>query len=308
MWIVVAIGSYFLFAIVALVDKYLLAGPLPNPKTYVFYVGILGGGVAVLIFAFGFGGVPTLPILLLGLLAGVMRTFMLLLLFGGLRLFEASSIISAFGGMLPLFTFLLTLSFTMNREILAPLNFLAFLFLLVGTIVVSYAKDRFVIMRSLLYASGAAFFGAASFFFSKFVYEAHPFFSSLAWLLVGAFVTSLVFLLSKEVREDLSNLFQHKEPIASTARSFPVWIFLWNQAAGGSAVLLQNLAIALVPFGFLPFVSAMGGIEYLSLFLLILVLSRYFPLFSHENMSRNIIIQKFIAIIFISTGLALLAL
>ncbi|MEK7542161.1 MAG: hypothetical protein AAB524_00495 [Patescibacteria group bacterium] len=309
MWLIVAIGSYFLFAVVALIDKYLLSGPLPNPKTYVFYIGVLGGGVAALIFVFGFVTIPALPVLGLGLIAGVMRICMLLLLFAGLRLFEASRIIPAFGGTLPVFTFLLTVFLSESREIFLPLYFLAFLFLLAGTVAISYTKDRSVTTQSFLYASGAAFFGSSSLFFSKFVYQAQPFFSGLAWLLLGAFVTSLILLMSREVRRDISKIFpKRKEAIPKSARSFPLWIFLGNQAAGGSAVLLQNLAIALVPFGLLPFVSAMGGIEYLALFLLTIIFLRYFPSFVKEETSRGVVIQKFLAITLISIGLALLAL
>jgi len=40
-WLTLIILAYFLFAIVALGDKYLLKGP-PNPKIYTFYVGVLG--------------------------------------------------------------------------------------------------------------------------------------------------------------------------------------------------------------------------------------------------------------------------
>lgn len=309
MWIAVAIGSYFLFAVVALVDKYLLSGPLSNPKTYVFYIGILGGAVVFLLFIFGFVIIPELPVLLLGLLAGIMRAFMLLLLFVGLRLFEASRIIPTFGGTLPLFTFSLTILVTQNREIFLPLHFLSFLFLLAGTIAINYTKIRSVTTQSLLYASGAAFFGASSFFFSKFVYTVQPFFSSLAWILLGAFSISPILFMSAEVRKDVSKIFlKRKEAVSSSARNFPFWIFLGNQAAGGSAVLLQNFAIALVPFGLLPLVSAIGGIEYLFLFLLIVIFSRYFPSFIHEEISRNAIIQRIIAITLISIGLALLVL
>ena len=49
MWIFLALISYLVLAVASLVDKYLLFGPLQNPKTYVFYVGMLGGVIFLLI-------------------------------------------------------------------------------------------------------------------------------------------------------------------------------------------------------------------------------------------------------------------
>ncbi len=40
-WLIVSILSYLVLAIVYLVDKYLLAGPIPNLKVYTFYIGVL---------------------------------------------------------------------------------------------------------------------------------------------------------------------------------------------------------------------------------------------------------------------------
>ena len=110
LWLIVIIVAYFLFAIVALGDKYLLAGP-PNPKSYSFYVGVLGGLVLVLIPFVGFS-IPAFYQVLFCFLAGAMFIFALLGMFEGLEKFEASRIIPAVGGILPLFTFLLVYFFS----------------------------------------------------------------------------------------------------------------------------------------------------------------------------------------------------
>ena len=309
MWIIVAIVAYFLYAVVVLVDKYLLSGPLPSPKTYAFYVGVLGGGVAVLLSVFGFVAIPETPILLLGLLAGIMRTLFLFALFRALQLFETSRIIPALGGILPIFLLLLVFFFAGDTTIFLPTNILAFFFLVVGTVGISFVKDRHVTLQSIALAALAAFLGALSFFFSKFVYDVQPFLSALAWLLAGAFLMSLVFLASKEVRKEVYRMLPKKEkPAPHLAKGFPLWIFLGNQAAGASAALLQNFAIALVPLGLLSFVSAIGGVQYLFLFVFAVFLSRRFPSVLKEEISRSIILQKAISILLIGAGLVLLAL
>jgi hypothetical protein len=85
-------------------------------------------------------------------------------------------------------------------------------------------------------------------------------------------------------------------------------VFLSGQAAGGSAVALQNLAIALVPFGYLAFVNALQGIQYALLFILTIVLSFAAPRFIKEKVTARAIRQKVIALILIGGGIALLAL
>ena len=40
-WLILALGSYVLLAVTALIDKIPIGGPTSNPKIYAFYVGIL---------------------------------------------------------------------------------------------------------------------------------------------------------------------------------------------------------------------------------------------------------------------------
>jgi hypothetical protein len=309
MWIIVAVASYFLFAIAALGDKYLLSGPLPSPKTYAFYVGVLGGGAAALFFVFGFVTIPETSILVFALLAGAMRTLFLFALFQALRLFEASRIIPALGGILPIFLLLFVFLFAGDKAIFLPINFIAFLLLVAGSVGISFVKDRRITVQSIAATALAAFFGALSFFFSKFVYDAQPFLSGLAWVLMGAFFASLVFVASSEVRKEVSRMLPgQKKQSATLKKKFPLWIFFGNQAAGSSAAFLQNLAIALVPLGLLSFVSAIGGIQYLFLLIFVVFLSRRSPSILREEISKSIILQKAISILLIGAGLVLLAL
>jgi len=128
LWLTPIILAYFLFAIVALGDKYLLKGP-PNPKIYAFYVGVLGILTLFLIPFVGFS-IPGVLGLLFCLLAGTIYIFALLGLYEGLEKFEASRIIPAIGGFSPIFILALTYSFSGGKEILGYRELLAFLFLL----------------------------------------------------------------------------------------------------------------------------------------------------------------------------------
>ena len=116
LWLTVAISAYLILAIVFLVDKYLLVGPIPNPQVYTFYIGTLG--ILVLILA-PFVGlyIPELSQIVLSLLAGALFIYGIFWLNKALRLFEASRVIPAIGGILPIFSFLLIYIFSGGKEI-----------------------------------------------------------------------------------------------------------------------------------------------------------------------------------------------
>ena len=300
MWILIAIISYLFLALGNLIDKFLLTGPLQNPKTYTFYIGMLGG-IIFLLIPFGFLEFPAFSIILLALVAGGARTLAILGLLSGLRNFEASKIIPAIGGLVPIFMAVLTLLVSGEKDLLAPENFIAFILLVAGTVIISIERHALVTLQSLKYSLSAAFFFSVFLVFSKVVYEAQTFLSGLIWLLMGVFLSSFVFLAFKQVRQEV---FAHKQAMSRKM----TMLFLGNQAMTGGAVFLQNLAIALAPFGLLAFVGALAGVQYVFLFILVLFLSTRFPRFLKEKISAKVLVQKVISIVFVGAGLLLLAL
>ena len=305
MWIIVAVTAYLLLALAALVDKYLLAGPIPNPKFYAFAIGVLGS-VVFLLIPFGVLIVPPFSILLFGLLAGSFNVLALLIFFTGLQKFEASRIVPAIGGITPIFTSLLTLLLVAETQIFSGKEFAAFLLLVGGTISISMGPRVSLSIQSLLYATLAAFLFAGSVVFAKFVYVTQPFLSAVQWVVLGSFTTAIFFLLSKEVRAEVRALFQKKEK-----KTFSLWtafLFWFNRVMGGGAVALQHLAVFLAPFGSVAFVHAMAGFQYAFLFILALALSAKLPSIAEEPISTSVVMRKTVSILLIGAGLALLAL
>lgn len=300
MWISIVVFSHFLLAAVALVDKYLLSGPGLSPKTYAFYTGVLGG-VIFLLVPFGYLEIPTLSIIAVALFAGFMRTLGVFALFSGLKNFEASRIIPALGGAAPIFMALLTIFIAGEKEILSATTFVAFALLVSGSILVSIEKRALVTLRSLQYSLLAALFFALFFFLSKVVFEEHVFVSGLIWLVAGGFISSLFFLGSKDVRKEV---FGKKKKMPAKKGV----ILVSNQAIAGGAIVLQNYALSLAPFGLLPFVGALGGIQYIFLFILVLLLSLKFPKMLKEKITRRSVVQKVLSIVLIGAGLVLLVL
>ena len=297
-WILIAISAYFIFAITALIDKYILTGPIKSPKIYVFYVGLINV-LALALIPFVNFSVPKFSQILISFLAGAFFILGLFAFFRALKFFEASRIVPAIGGFLPLFTFTLIYIVSLGKEIFCQSDFFAFVMLIFGSVIISLNNKKFTI-KSIQMSLIAAFLFSLAFIFTKFVYLEQPFWSGFIWMRFGGFLAGLCFLFSKEVRDEL-----FKNRIISNPKTYK--IFFLNQGLGASAFILQNWAIALAPLVYLSVINALQGVQYVFLFIFAIFLSLKFPQIIKEEISKKILFQKIFAILFITAGLAILA-
>jgi len=300
MWLIVAISGYFLLAVVNTVDKFLLGRRIPSPAVYAFYAGSLGI-LAFLLAPFGFLKIPSPSILFLAIAGGIFHVLAFLALFQGIKNYEVSRIIPAVGGFLPLFTFIFSFFFVAGSNALTFSEIVAFALLVLGTVLITYQRKRLT-FQSIKIALLTAIFFAGFFISMKFVYLSHPFISGIIWSRLGAFLAVLfLFLFLKDVKEDLL-----KGPKVLQKKTW--LILLPNEGLAAFAILLQNWAIALAPFAYLGIINALEGTRYFFLLIFAVILSLKFPQILKEEISRDIIFQKIIAILLIGGGLALLTL
>ena len=290
-WLIAIISAYFLFAVVSLGDKYLLKGP-PNPKIYAFYVGVLGI-LALLLAPFVGFSIPGVLAILFCLLAGAMYVFAILGVYEGLERFEASRIIPAIGGFMPLFIFGLVYLFSGGEEVLGFKEIIAFILLIFGSIFITWNPLKKVSFKSLYISAVTAFLFALSFVLTKYVYLMLPFWTGFIWIRISAFLIALFFIFFKEVRKEI---FSKKSSFDKKTSA----LFLFNQGLGAGAFVLQNWAIALAGLAYLSIISAFQGIQYVFLFILTMLILK-------EGLSKKVILQKLFAIILIGMGLAFLA-
>jgi len=297
-WLLIAISAYFLLAISAFGDKFLLTGGIPNPKVYSFYVGILG--IFVLVFIpFGFF-LPTPNQIFLALLTGAISVAGLFIYYSAAKEFEISRVAPAIGGLVPIFSLLLIYFLSQSKFVLSLQEIFAFLFLIFGSVLIVLEKNKNIFGKSLFLSSVAAFYFSLYFVLAKFVYNNLGFVNGLIWIRFGGFLIAQFFLLSKEVRLQIFN----KNKLAGIKTT---GIFIGNQAIGGGGAFLQNLAVALVKTSGVALVNALQGVMYVFLFVFSLILSKKFPEILKEKISKKLLFQKIIAILLIGEGLVLLA-
>jgi drug/metabolite transporter (DMT)-like permease len=298
-WLSVTILAYFLLAVVFLIDKYLLSKAIPNPKLYAFFIGISG---ILLLFIVPFINfvVPDVSQIILSFLAGISSVAALYWFFKALKDFEASRVVPAVGGLVPLFSFLLVYIFSLGKEKLSLFGIIAFVLLVVGSVLINFEKGKFITAKSLKLCLIASFLFALSFVLAKYVYLSQPFLSGLVWIRIGGVLMALTFFIlfpgiKKEIFEQ-KNITQNKT----------TGIFIGNQIAGAGGVLLQNWAISLAPLAFVSIISALQGVQYAFLLIIIIFLSLKFPQIIREEIGRGVLLQKIFAILLISGGLFLL--
>jgi len=319
MWLPIAIVAYFINAGVYTADKYFLSKKVHSSISYAFYVGIWSIGNVVLFWFAPF--VPSWQWLAIDVIAGLLFLWALVAWYKALHQSEATKVVPIVGAFIPIFSFLLAYVFL--GEILTPQQLLALFILIAGGILISikqrevslmhkcarcsralfgfligktYSEDhpmRRLIVNSLI----SAFIFAAYYVLIKYVYLHQPFLGSYVWTRMGSFIGALALLVVPSYRR----LIFEKKRRAETGRSLP--LFLSIRFFAVIAFILLNYAIAL---GNVALVNALQGVQYIFLIFIILVLSEQYPKILREEMSKKVLLQKFIGVLLVSVGLYLL--
>jgi len=326
MWFTLAILSYLFLALTAFLDKYILGGPLPSPKIYSFYTGILSLLVLLLIpigflVSFGFLAplrmifpetskiflIPNLPLIILSLTTGIIAILFLFFYYKGVQDFEISRIGPAVGGITPLFILGIIYFFTFissglgfERRVLAPRELLALILLILGSVILTLHRDKLATLGSLKASFIASFFLGLSFVLSKIVYKFLGFWPGFIWIGIGQFSGAMFFLFFHEVRNEVFS----KRGILGKKIAFP---FIFAKGIGGLGSILQNRAIFLAPVVFLPVINALSGVQYIFLIILATLLFFKFPGILKEEISRKVLLQKAIAVCLVVMGLVFLS-
>ncbi|MDP2664699.1 MAG: hypothetical protein Q8O97_01895 [bacterium] len=320
LWLFFVILSYFIFAAVVLVDKYLLSGKRMSPAVYTFYIGVLGMLAFFLVPFVGFT-IPSVSQILLSIGAGAFLVYAVFWFAKGVQKYEPSRIIPAMGALDAILVFLLVFATTKGEAVLS-LNHLASLFLLVlGTLLITFEKRHLLNFTGLRIALINAAFFAGAFVMAKYVYLSQPFWSGFILMRLGGLLVALLFLFFfREVREELAgkgnpstsrSTLRVSDPMGSGQKHFwenprVVIVFLLSQSAGAGAEVLRSFAVFLVPLALLPFINALLGIQYVAILVFAALLSWKLPHILKEHVSRDTLLQKIFAILLMALGLGIL--
>lgn len=315
LWLLIAIIAYFLFAISTVIDKTLLKKDIPEPIVYTFYTAILGAVLMLAIIPIGFA-VPNALTIFVSLIAGAVFVWALILMFTAFKKDDISRVAPMIGGLIPIFV--LGLASLVLNEKLSCTQYIAFIFLIAGTFLISldfkqkgitkWVKKKLGldkrlsmphIRKALWVALPAAILFAVYHVLTKFVYSNTEFLTGFIWIRFGAFLAIMGLLISAENRQKIFKNLKKNKKKKSNAKKVG-GRFLFGQACGGAATLLVQYAIFL---GSVSLVNALQGIQYAFVFLIVLILTIFLPKLLKEEFSKEIFWQKIIAVGFIFIGL-----
>jgi len=296
-WLLTIVLAYLFFGLSSLADKLILIDS-SHPKSYTFYVGFLGIAAVVVIpfIKFGF----PLPISFVWIiLEAITYIAGMYSMFVALHKFDVSKAMATIGGLQPILILIFTFIF-LGIQIVGGATILAFVFLFIGSILISIEKRINVTKDYLRLTIFSALMFSLEYVFAKLVFLHEPFLKGFIWMRIFSFAVVMLFLLSAKFRKEV---FQ-KHSVLNNKTKF---IFFFGQVSGGTATILQSFSISLVPLAFLSILNALRGLQYIFLFLMTLFFSYFLPKILKEKMSKTLILQKIISILLIVSGLVILA-
>ncbi len=283
-WLLFAVLYPFLYAIVNVIDKFLIEKKIRNYYSYSFVTGLLFMISAIIVWAIV--GLPLLPksIIFFAVLSGVVYGLVYYVYFYLLTKIEVSRII----GMVYLFAaFVAVYSRIFLGEQLSVLKYIAIGVAIIGTALIGahrHGKKIFIIHKFLwIMVLYAAILGIVD-VCDKFVLNHVTNWEGYVVLTVPLALTLMLPVFSAKVRKDLPQ----------TIKYWPLIFFVQSIAILGlfaffKAVSMQKIAI----------ISAMGTLQPVFLFMIMLALSIFVPKILKEVLEPKIIIYKAIGILLV---------
>lgn len=290
------LAAYLLNAVAVTIDKFLLSKHIPNPLGYIFYTSI-ASMLALLLLPWT--SLPSTPALVLASSSTLLWTTAAYLMFHALKLGVASVVIPLIGTLIPL----ILLIHGVADQSLTTSQVQAVVILILGMIVLSFSDltNRPTAKQLGLIVASAALF-AVSYLVLKQAYLLANFLSVLVYsrliLLPGVLLILLIPLTRAIVL--VRDSAQPRFNFLSKAGL----LYAFGMLSGGLSEILITFSISLsTP----ALVNSLQGVQYAFLFILSLILSRYFPKVYLEQYSQLNLLVKSLGVALIGVGLYSLA-
>lgn len=279
---------------VSVFDKFLLQRTL-RPATFAFWISFTALSAFVLL-PFGFK-LPVGNQWFLDLAAGAVFILALIFMYEAFQKEELTRVVPIIGSLTPVFTLLI--SYFVFGETLNSPQFIAFLILVLGIVLLTYRHSPKPSNWLILACAILAAFGfALSSVLMKGIFSQQPFFSGLAFSRLGGLIIIPIVLLDAQSRLDI---FQKRE----VPKHGNTYVFFAGRFFSGSGFVLVNWAYAILSP---TIVNALQGVQYAFLFILSSFLSRFWPAVLRESVERKVIFRKIAGLVCVIAGSIILAL
>lgn len=291
MWILFSIIAALCWAIVNIIDKYILTKWIRQPFIPVIVLGVIGLIAAIAVyFIYGLSPLSYFHILL-ALLAGGAFILMAVFYFKALKLEEASRVI-------PLLflssLFISIFSAFFLGEIFTPLKYLGIILLVGGAILISskqiskiaVGKPFWLMIISVLALS-------ANRLLAKYLLNFADYWTIFAWIRIGAVLALLPIIYIY-----LPDLIR----VAKKYRGKVIGVMAGNEIVNLGGGLLMIIAIS---SGYITLVNSLTAVQPFFVLLLAVIVSTFYPSILKEEIKKSVVAHKFLAIVLLFIGVIL---
>jgi uncharacterized membrane protein len=299
-WFLIALIGYLALALAFILDKFILTDSVDSPSIYTFYSTIIMFG-ALVMWPFGVEllvGIDWLWAVVSGVAFGLaLYTFYLAVESG-----EASHIAPFQGAFVTIGSYILGALFL--AESLTTLQLWGIGLLVVASLLLSFEKStrHSGFHMGFFWAMLAGILFAVSHVSAKYLYDIYPFLTGFMWTRATTGLVGLVLLLSPAVLASFSKKKNKKSKKQTIARRFALPIIFGNKVLAIVAVVAIQYAAAI---GSVTLVQALSGVQFVLMFILILLFSKVTPRFFTEEFTKREVLVQSIALCIVLVGSAL---
>ncbi|MFA7244637.1 MAG: DMT family transporter [Candidatus Magasanikbacteria bacterium] len=295
-WFLIALIGYICFAVIFILDKIIVSEKLSKPVVYTFYSTIF---MFAALLAWPFAQFALLSGFdwLWALLSGLSFGFGLWTLFNALKNDETSHISPFNGAFVTIFVYFLSNLFL--GENLSQFKQAGVIILVFAALLLSFQKTKNKKSFSLgfLWAIISGLFFAISHVSAKYLYDIYPFLVALIWSKAFVGLIGLVTLFFPSVRQS----FKKQENVEKTKNKNAFSLIIFDKLLSIVAVICIQYAISI---GSVTIVNALIGVQYVLMFVFILILSKFAPKLFNEYFTKKELAIQTIAIILVIIGTA----
>lgn len=295
-WILIALIPYFLWSVVTVFDKYVVAHKVKNPSVFWVWQVYLAALLLLLIPFVGLT-IPTPQVLFWCFVAGLFYFFAALPYYSALQIEEMSRV-NILWNLTPLFTLFGGYFFLHDK--LSLFQIIAFFLLVAGGITASIhvGIGKLRLSRAFVLMLWSSVMYAVTWLALDYVTNSMPFVHAYLFFILFAVLSSFFMFFSRKFRKDFI------EHVRALDRKLVVTLFM--------VAFFDHLGIFFgvwaFSFGFASLFTALEGFQSVFVFLIAVIISLYAPRILKEELDRKNIILKLIAIILMGIGIALLSL
>jgi len=299
-WLLIVVAAYFFGAIANVGDKFLLGSKrISSAPVYAFYIGVFGLGALILV-PFGLT-IPSGNSMLLCLISGAIFLAGITFLYFAIHRAEASRVMPVVGAIIPLTSFVLATTFSLEK--LSGAEIFGVILLIFGGLFISFdlplRLGRRKFFSGFYHALAAGFLMAVAYLIFKHISGQESFVTWYVWTRVGSFMGALALLFVPAWRNMIFRSFsmtgKNKKQTAATGG-----IFIGNKIIGGTSTLMLTYAIKL---GSVTLINSLVSLQYVFVLLIAGMLSRKNSHIFQEKLEFWDWTQKIAAIAIIALGI-----